>query len=125
MFSSKKQDNYIVRLVLTSFFGARMHDVIDENGNMEECLCIPLKRNNLKKNAINGKVSAYFFMTQISTPSQYGWTHYLKMKCDPDWLKKQRELGWDLKFAGNAKRGNYVVHKNEYNAKFVKNIDNE
>ena len=121
----QKQDNYIVRLVLTSFFGSHVTSVLNEEGDMEECLCIPLKRNNLKKNTRNGKVSAYFFMTQINTPSQYGWTHYLKMKCDPVWLDKQRELGWNLNFAGNAKKGNYVVHKNEYKAKFVKNISNE
>jgi hypothetical protein len=113
-------DNYIVRVVLTAFYGASLQDVENENGDLERCVCIPIDRNNLKLNPKNNNVSAYFFMNQSSSPNQYGWTHYLKFKLDPNFLKQINELGLENKYCGNAKKGNYIVYKNEYKAKYVK-----
>lgn len=120
----KRSDNYILKIVLTNFIGARFAQVENENGDLEECVCIPLDRNNLKKNRRN-QTTAYAFMTVSNTPNQYGWTHYLKIKQDPNFLKKMYSLGMQSPYIGNAKNGNYIVYKNEYKAKYVKVEDDE
>lgn len=112
-------DNYVVRLVLTSFFGTRIADVENEDGEMESCICIPIERNNLRK-APSGKISAYFFMNTSQSANRMGWTHYLKMKCHPTFVKKMQGLGWVIPFAGNAKKENFVMHRDSYNKNFVK-----
>ena len=123
---SKKQQyaNYVLKLSLTKFLGARVCDVENENGEMEQCVCIPLDRNNLKKNP-NGHVSVYLFMAKTLTANLYGWTHYLKMKLDPNFIKKINELGLDNPFLGNAKLKSYVAFKDAYDKKFVKSSDYE
>ena len=123
---SKKQQyaNYVIKLSLTKFLGARVCDVENENGEMEQCVCIPLDRNNLKKNP-NGHVSVYLFMAKTLTANLYGWTHYLKMKLDPNFIKKINELGLDNPFLGNAKLKSYVAFKDAYDNKFVKAGDYE
>ena len=123
---SKKQQyaNYVLKLSLTKFLGARVCYVENENGEMEQCVCIPLDRNNLKKNP-NGHVSVYLFMAKTLTANLYGWTHYLKMKLDPNFIKKINELGLDNPFLGNAKLKSYVAFKDAYDNKFVKASDYE
>ena len=123
---SKKQQyaNYVLKLSLTKFLGARVCDVENENGEMEQCVCIPLDRNNLKKNP-NGHVSVYLFMAKTTVANIYGWTHYLKMKLDPNFIKKINELGLDNPFLGNAKLKSYVAFKDAYDKKFVKASDYE
>ena len=123
---SKKQQyaNYVLKLSLTKFLGARLCDIENENGEMEQCVCIPLDRNNLKKNP-NGHVSVYLFMAKTLTANLYGWTHYLKMKLDPNFIKKINELGLDNPFLGNAKLKSYVAFKDAYDNKFVKAGDYE
>lgn len=123
---SKKQQyaNYVLKLSLTKFLGARVCDVENELGEMEQCVCIPLDRNNLKKNP-NGHVSVYLFMAKTFASNMYGWTHYLKMKLDPNFIKKINELGLDNPFLGNAKLKSYVAFKDAYDNKFVKASDYE
>lgn len=123
---SKKQQyaNYVLKLSLTKFLGARVCDVENEHGEMEQCVCIPLDRNNLKKNP-NGNVSVYLFMAKTTVANIYGWTHYLKMKLDPNFIKKINELGLDNPFLGNAKLKSYVAFKDAYDNKFVKASDYE
>lgn len=119
-----KISNYIIRIVLTNFLGARIAQVENENGDMEECVCIPLERNNLKKNKRN-QVSAYSFMTKCDAANAFGWSHYLKLKTNPDFVKRCDELGIKTPYLGNAKESNYIVYKHEYQQKFVKANDYE
>lgn len=116
--------NYIIKFVLTNFLGSRIAQVENENGDLEECVCIPLERNNLKKNKRN-QVSAYAFMTKSDVANMYGWTHYLKLKTNPDFVKKCDELGLKTPYLGNSKESNYVVYKKEYQQKLVKANDYE
>ena len=64
-------NNFYLRIVLTSFFGARVQEVENEEGVMEKCVCIPIERNDLKINPKNQNVSAYFFMTECTTANIY------------------------------------------------------
>ena len=115
---------YVVRITLTRFIGARVMDVENEFGDMETCVCIPLDRNNLKKNP-NGHVSVYLFMAKTFVANIFGWTHYLKMKLDPNFIKKIKDLGYDNPFLGNAKLQSYVAFKDAYIEKLVKAGDYE
>lgn len=103
----------ILKFVLTSFFGARIEDVPNEDGNMERCVCIPIDRNDLYV-CDNGKVSAYAFVNKTRNANINGWTHYLKMKCSPGFAKKMIGLGYDVPYVGNLKPANYVIHKGGY-----------
>jgi hypothetical protein len=116
--------NYIVKFVLTNFIGCRIAQVENEDGDLEECVCIPLDRNNLKKNKKN-QVSAYAFMNKSDVANMYGWTHYLKMKTDPAFVKRCDELGIKQPYLGNAKDSNYIIHKKAYQQKLVKTNDYE
>lgn len=116
--------NYILKFVLTNFHGSQIKMVENENGDLEECVCIPLERNDLKKNRKN-QVTAYAFMTKAVFSNMYGWTHYLKQKVNPNFLKKLDSLGLSCAYIGNAKDSNYIVYDKEYKQKFVKIDNNE
>jgi hypothetical protein len=103
----------VLKFVLTAFFGARIEDVLDENGNMEKCVCIPIDRNNLYV-CDNGKVSAYAFVNKTRNANMHGWTHYLRMKCQPDFVKKITSLGYEVPYLGNLKPSNYIIHRGNY-----------
>ena len=103
----------IMKIVLTSFLGARIDTVLDENGNEEKCVCIPLDRNNLHEGK-TGKVSAYAFVVKTRNANRFGWTHYLKMKCNPNFAKKTKELGFDIPYLGNVKPAEYIMFRNNY-----------
>lgn len=103
----------VLKFVLTAFFGARIEDVLDENGNMEKCVCIPIDRNNLYV-CDNGKVSAYAFVNKTRNANMHGWTHYLRMKCQPNFVKKITSLGYEVPYLGNLKPANYIIHKGNY-----------
>ncbi len=116
--------NYILKFVLTNFHGSQIKMVENENGDLEECVCIPLERNDLKKNKKN-QVTAYAFMTKAIFSNAWGWTHYLKQKVNPNFLKKMGSLGISCAYLGNAKDSNYVVYSNEYKDRYVKVSDYE
>ena len=103
----------IMKIVLTSFLGARVDTVLDENGNEERCVCIPLDRNNLHEGK-TGKVSAYAFVVKTRNANRFGWTHYLKMKCNPNFVKKIVELGFGVPYLGNVKPAEYIMFKAGY-----------
>lgn len=103
----------ILKIVLTSFLGARVDTVLDEDGNEEKCICIPLDRNNLREGS-TGKVSAYAFVMKTRNANRYGWTHYLKLKSHPSFVKKINELGYEVPYLGNIKPASFIVHKKSY-----------
>lgn len=117
MFDTSK--NFLIRLVLTQFIGASIKMVDNEDGCLEECVCIPLERNNLKKTP-NNNVNVYVFMNHTNKVNYYGWTHYLKMKISPVFLKKLKDLGMENPFLGNAKRENTIMDANLYANNYVK-----
>lgn len=103
----------ILKFTLTNFLGARLDEVMDEEGNMEKCVCIPIDRNNLRVST-NGKVSAYAFVNKTRNANQYGWTHYLKLKLNPNFVQKINSLGYDAPYVGNLKPANYIIFKKAY-----------
>lgn len=105
----------IMKIVLTSFLGARVDTVLDENGNEERCVCIPLDRNNLHEGR-TGKVTAYAFVVKTRNANRFGWTHYLKMKCNPNFVKRINEFGFQVPYLGNIKPAEYMLYGNNYSS---------
>lgn len=103
----------VMKIVLTSFLGARVETVLDEEGNEEQCVCIPIDRNNLRIGR-TGKVSAYAFVNKTRNANRYGWTHYLKLKYNTNFVKKVNEMGFDIPYIGNIKPANYIINKGSY-----------
>ncbi len=112
-------NNYVAKIVLTSFFGAQIKEVENEYGNLEKCVCIPIDRNNLRIGR-TGKVSAYSFVTRCRNANIAGWSHYLKMKSSPDFVRKMNELGYEMPYLGNLKPSHYIVNRDSYEQKLVK-----
>lgn len=103
----------VIKLVLTSFRGAQVKDIITENGDLEKCVCIPLDRNGLVEGK-TGKVNVYAFVNKTRNSNMHGWTHYLKQKVSPIFVKKINELGYEVPYIGNMKPKNYIIHKGNY-----------
>lgn len=103
----------ILKIVLTSFLGSRIDTVLDEEGNEEKCVCIPIDRNNLHIGS-TGKVSAYAFVVKTRNANRFGWTHYLKMKVNPDFVRRINNLGYQVPYLGNIKPAEFIVNKGGY-----------
>ena len=103
----------VLKFCLTSFLGSRIDTVLDEEGNEEKCVCIPIDRNNLHIGS-TGKVTAYAFVVKTRNANKFGWTHYLKMKCNPNFVKRINDLGYQVPYLGNIKPAEYIVHKGGY-----------
>lgn len=97
----------VLRIVLTAFFGARIAEVEDENGNMEKCVCIPLDRNGLKVTKKHN-VSAYAFVNKTINANRFGWTHYLKLKVATKLMQKMKGLGYEIPYIGNIKPASHA-----------------
>lgn len=111
-------DYAVMKFVLTSFFGAHIEDVMNEYGDMEKCVCIPLDRNELRVGS-TGKVNAYAFVVKTMNANQYGWTHFLRLKSSPGFSQKMKDLGYKMPYIGNLKPSNRIAYKDEYKKAFV------
>lgn len=106
-------DQAVMKLVLTSFLGAQVKDVENENGDMERCVCIPIDRNGLRVGQ-TGKVSCYCFVNKTQNANRYGWSHWAKLKGSPAFVNKLKSLGFSLPYIGNLKPSNYVFYNENY-----------
>jgi hypothetical protein len=115
----------ILKFKLTNFYGAFIKELEGADGSIEECVCIPLVRNGLRK-AAKGSVSAYCFVNKTNIVTVDNWTHYLQLKVSPERVKQMRSLGLkSAPYLGNIKAQNYVTFKEKYDAKLVKVSDYE
>lgn len=112
--NGSRYSSAILKIVLTDFLGARVEKIMNENGNYEEFVCIPVNRNGLRIGR-TGKVSAYGFVSKTRNANLNEWTHYIKLKCKPEFVAKLDSLGYKVPYIGNLKPSNYIVYKNNYN----------
>lgn len=87
-------DNYFMSFKLTNFFGSRVERLENEDGDVEECVVIPLKRNGLKVSEANNAVYVNAFVTAKSMKHDKK-THYITQYCVKDHLANLRELGYE------------------------------
>jgi hypothetical protein len=111
-------DKAILKFKLTNFIGAFVSEIENAEGNIEECVCIPLNRNNLKKTH-NNTVSAYCFVNQSKIPLD-GWTHYIQLKAAIDFVKKLNVSGYRLPYLGNIKQDETMIDNVQSKNKYVR-----
>lgn len=121
--------NYEATLRLTSFIDARVQELEDSNGNMEECVVIPLEKNGLRFTNKN-HVACKLFVTERMSPSKYGETHYIKMKTNKEHVAKMDSLGYTNPYLGEMHPTHYHkkfqdVYANLYGGKVSTEIINE
>ena len=87
-------NNYFMSFKLTNFFGSRVERLEDENGDVEECVVIPLKRNGLKVSDANNAVYVNAFVTAKSMKHDKK-SHYITQYCVKEHLANLRELGYE------------------------------
>lgn len=114
-------DNAVLKFKLTNFLGAFVSEVENAEGNIEECVCIPLHRNNLKKTKKND-VSAYCYVNRTKLPLD-GWTHYLQMKTSYDFVKKLNEQGYKNPYLGNIRQDDTLGGKKITYKTYVKTLE--
>ena len=87
-------NNYFMSFKLTNFFGSRVERLENENGDVEECVVIPLKRNGLKVSDANNAVYVNAFVMAKSMRHDKK-SHYITQYCIKEHLANLRELGYE------------------------------
>lgn len=117
---SNLDSNYTLQLKLSNYIGSRIMSIENEDGLIEDCLVIPLKRNDLSVSK-SKNVYAKAFMTRSMNGNIKGWSHYLRMKVGREAYDKMKALGFDVPYLGNAKPSSWDLNINDVNGR-VKNI---
>lgn len=103
-------------IVLTRFFGAHVEDVMNEFGDMEKCVCIPIDRNALWQ-AKDQSWRCNVFVNKKLAADPYGFTHYMRLKASREFVRKTTELGYKMPYIGNIRPARYIINKNNYSAR--------
>lgn len=112
----KRQSEYNIRIDLTAYIGSRIEKIAYEHGDEEDCVVIPIARNNLTWKP-NNRVYSQMLMYRLFKPNCYGWTHYLRMTPNKAFVAALEKSGYSLPFTGNAiPSAEYLKHlKAAYN----------
>lgn len=88
---------------LSKFIGAEI-EIREVNGELTECISIPIKTNGMR---IGKNKKVFFpFLLKEKKPNLYNQTHYISLyNKDREFRKRISELGYEenLKFLGYAK----------------------
>lgn len=114
--------NYTLQLKLSNYIGAKIVQIEDDEGFIEDCLVIPIKKNDLSVSKSNN-VYAKLFMTKSMNGTIKGWSHYLRMKVGREAYNKMLELGYSVPYLGNAKPSSWDLNLNSCNHKVKNEID--
>lgn len=117
--------NYELALKLSNFIDARIADVEDNDGNMEQCLVIPMEKNGLFETKLKN-VFCHIFVNEKFFDSNDDNTHFLRLKTNDNHRAKLDSLGYDAPYLGVMKPSKFKPlqqHKYSFNQK-VKNIEN-
>lgn len=117
---SDLDSNYTLQLKLSNYLGSRIMPIEDEDGFIEDCIVIPIKKNDLSVSK-SKNVYAKVFMTRSLNGNIKGWSHYLRMKVGREAYDKMLKLGYSVPYLGNAKPSSWDLNLNKGNCK-VRNI---
>ena len=95
-------NNYTLTLKLSNYIGAKIMPIENDEGFIEDCLVIPIDKNDLYVSK-NKNVYSSLFMTNTYNGNLKGWTHYLRLKMCGDKYRKLLSLGYDVPYLGNGK----------------------
>lgn len=82
------------------------YKLMDDSGEVEACITIPLKRNGIRYNPKNGRTSLTMSIHRKKTIGIYNETHFLSVVVsDKEILRKLKQSGYiqDLQFVGYIK----------------------
>lgn len=94
---------YRMRIMLTDFLRARIQEVENEQGDLEKCVCIPIKDNGIYVSKGNSAiVDIEMIKTKIKSP--FGWTHGVRQVPFSSLLDAYKSHGVRLPFIGSGKK---------------------
>lgn len=92
-----------MRIMLTDFLRARIQEVENEQGDLEKCVCIPIKDNGIYVSKGNSAiVDIEMIKTNIKSP--FGWTHGVRQVPFSSLLDAYKSHGVRLPFIGSGKK---------------------
>lgn len=88
-------EDYILRLNLTSFIGSRIVEVEDEDEHLERGVFIPIERNVLYEDEKSHNIMCEAFVNKLYHKSQDNRTHSVKQKAPMAHVERLKNLGFD------------------------------
>lgn len=119
--------NYELVMKISNFIDTRVVDLEDNDGNIEQCIVVPLEKNGMRVSN-NNNVYCKFFVNE-RTYGDGTATHYLRVKTNKKLVAKLADLGYQTPYMGLMFPSNFKTsyQSNSYfrnnSTDRVKNID--
>lgn len=99
--------NYEAKLKLSNFIDSRIMELEDNDGNLEDCLVIPIEKNGLVVSKTNN-VYCTAFVNEKTYDTADGYSFYIKQKTNPAHVAKLDSLGYKTPYLGYMKRSTFA-----------------
>ena len=116
------KSEFRIKLDLTAYFGASVQKVELDTGEVEECVCIPIDRNELKRTR-RGRIISLMYMYECRFSEKCVWSHYLKMKVTKKFVDLIKKMGYTMPFMGNARKHDFQRYKEVFDKKRIELLD--
>jgi hypothetical protein len=100
------EKNYEALLKLSNFIDARLMDIEDNDGVMEQCLVIPIEKNSLVVTRYK-TVYCDMYVSEKTFGCSDDNTHYLRQKLTKANREKLNKLGYKAPYLGSMKPSKY------------------
>lgn len=107
--------------ILSAYIDAKVIEVENDEGIMEEGVFIPIAKNAITVDAKTKFISSWCYMTERHLRN---WSHYLKLKVDKTAKSELDKLGIKPPYLGWAKVNRKMLPYHQQNDK-VQNISND
>lgn len=110
--------NYEGTIKFTNFIGARVQEIEDDDGIVEECIVIPIEKNGFKKSRYNN-VYCQLFINESRYSNTFLDSHYFRLRVDKEHCKRMEELGFKSPFVGSMKPTKFKYNQKSGESKRV------
>ena len=121
-------NNYLAKVKLSNYINSRVIDVVNDDGEMEKGIFIPIDINGLFHTPRNQVISWLFINEKLSETGD-GFSHYIKMKTDSKHLEKLNALGYTTPYIGVMRSCTFFTKYHDTYSKMqstkVKNIEDD
>ena len=100
-------DNYRLSITLSEYYGSFIREMELDTGEVEECICIPMKRNAILKTK-KGKAVIRLIMRRYKNQFDKNRTHYLKVVAPKELVETLGRAGYHLPYIGGVWRDESV-----------------
>lgn len=116
--------NYLAKVKLSNFIDARMHELEDNDGNMEMCLVIPIEKNALEVDK-DKNVYCEMFVNEKTYDSRDGYSYFFKQKTNAKHVAKLDSLGYKTPYLGYMKISKFApAFQSENKYRFSQRVKN-